>query len=117
MKRYEIRVEPEAEAEIADELRWWDLHSPARAEAIVDELEKVYRRIRRLPESGRRLLIRGKWSETLRWIFLEEVGYRLFYDVDEERRRVYVLMLWHQARRPPNVQPRAKASRKRRPME
>ena len=103
MKRYGIRVEPHAEREIDQELRWWEERDPSRALAIVEELEKAYRRLARLPESGALIHVRGTWSKAVRFLVLSRIGYLLYYEVEHATRRIFVLSLWHEKRRPLNL--------------
>jgi plasmid stabilization system protein ParE len=109
---YTVEIDPPAEQSIEEACRWWEQHSPARAQLIVDQLEKAYRHLARFPAAGAPVQIRGRWAETARVLVLDGTGYGLYYDVDDESRQVLVLLLWHEKRRRPKLKVRLRQKTK-----
>ena len=102
-RRYRVRLDPAADLSIDDERAWWERRDVARAEAVVEEVEKAYAFVARFPFAGALIQIRGRFAETARFLVLDRINCLLFYDVDEERREVLILLLWHEGRRPPKL--------------
>jgi len=103
MRRYAVRVGPQAELEIDERIEWWQERDPLRARAIVNELEYAYGLIARFPEIGAPIKVRGTWSTTKRRLVLGRIGCLLFYEVNKETGRIYVIRFLHQRQRLPKL--------------
>ena len=94
--RYRVRLSRRARRQVALARAWWRLYSPARPDAIDDELRKVRRLLAESPEMGAEptdLELAG-----VRRVLLGRVDHWLYYAVDHASKEIEVLMVWHTSR-------------------
>lgn len=96
MKRYEVRLSPEAltEAEVID--RWWRENRPSAPDLFRDELAAALERLSVVPGAGAPYQ-RSSIAE-LRRVFLPRTRYHVYYVVDDAVAVVRVHAVWHSAR-------------------
>lgn len=95
---YRVEIAPAAAAQIRDAAAWWFMHRPEARYSMEGEVEAALEGLGEHPRRGLRMSTRGR---PLFQLVLARVGYRLLYDVDDERQLVQVVAFWHGARRGP----------------
>ena len=98
-RRFSVHFSRRAAGEIAAAEAWWAENRRAAPDAIADELAKVGSLLQTSPEIG--APTHSTRLTELRRIFLDRVGYHIYYRVDSRRARVTVVTFWHARRRPP----------------
>lgn len=94
MTRFAVLLTPRATREL----------DQARADGrALDLVAEAFRRLEALPQTGARVLIRGKWSTTVRRVILDRSGYHLYYRARLEAGVIVVLCVWHERRRAPRL--------------
>lgn len=89
-----------ATRELDDALAWWAEHRGTRA--LADALAAALMLLDRFPEMAPRVISRGRWTTTRRYI-LNVGGYHLYYRYDAHTRTIVVRSLWHERRPKPQV--------------
>lgn len=87
----------QASADVLAALRWWKTNLGSIPSPLVAELRRARRQLERLPLSGVEVEDAGLLG--VRRLTLWRARYSLFYEVDESRRVVTVLRIWHTSRR------------------
>lgn len=101
----EIRVSPEALAQIEEAAEWWAQNRPAAPGAVRKDVDEILKILCSQPGVGtpaRRGRVKG-----LRRVTLNRVRYYLYYRISEDA--LEVLALWHQSR---GRQPKIRAIRR-----
>ena len=94
---YRLVVAPSAMAEMRRAAAWWDHHRPEARYTIESEVDAALTGIDEHPRRGLRIAAGGR---PLYQLQLQRIGYRLLYDVDDERQVIEIVAFVHGARRP-----------------
>jgi plasmid stabilization system protein ParE len=82
------------------DLRRVAARDPWRIDDLVAALEAASLLLRRFPELGHPVQIKGAWSMTRRSWRIGETGYLIRYTLQHEKKRIVLTRFRHQAQRP-----------------
>ena len=93
---YSVVVAPAARAQASKIADWWRAHRPSAPDLFADELEAAFVRVAATPKSIR--IYRESKGRFVRRLLLPRTSYHLFFEVNDQKRQVNVLAVWHTAR-------------------
>jgi plasmid stabilization system protein ParE len=100
---FAVKVDPEAEREWHDAVRWYGGGDPVAGHRFNAAILEIIREIARQPERFRRATkLTRKAKVPNPW------PYSLYFTVDAEHREIRVLAVWHGARNPDELRRRLK---------
>ena len=100
MKTYKIDVAPRARSQLMSILDWWAKNRPASPMLVLEEFEHAVALLAKTPGLGRRYQPRPG----VRRLLLSRSQYHVYYVIDQPRRLIRVVSLWHTARsKPPPI--------------
>jgi plasmid stabilization system protein ParE len=91
--RYRVDITPRARAQINDISRWWRANRPSNPTLFREELIEARQRIAHLPASGP--AYDSPEHADVRRMLLYRTQHHVYYVVDEQKRVVTVLAVWH----------------------
>ena len=97
MKTYRIEVAPRARSQLMAILAWWATNRPASPMLVLEEFEHVVELLAKTPGLGRQYQPRPD----VRRILLARSQYHVYYVIDQPRRLIRVVSIWHTARSKP----------------
>jgi plasmid stabilization system protein ParE len=100
--RFNIIFGPEAQEHLAGVIRWVQAERGGDLSLLRRELRAAAMMLAELPNTGPPYLLARQAG--VRRLLLRKSCYHLYYRIDRERGEVYILALWHTARkRPPRL--------------
>jgi plasmid stabilization system protein ParE len=96
MKRYRVRLTPEADGHLNAIDRWWHLHRREHPDLVREEIAEASRMLASFPEAGE--AHRSRRQRGLRRLFLPRSRYFLVYTVDHLADEVQIVAIWHASR-------------------
>ena len=89
---YRVRLAFQAELQGLEITEWWEANRPKAPGLFDEEIAKALAYLVDAPHSG--FPLRGR-HRGLRRLVLHKTRYHLYYNVDEERREVEIVAIWH----------------------
>lgn len=81
--------------------QWWLENRPKAPEAFKEDLSKLISVLAQVPTLG--ALATNERLPGVRRVFIERIGYHLYYRYNESQSRITVIAFWHARRLPPSL--------------
>lgn len=95
--RLSVSFTPRAEAHVEEAGRWWQKNRPKAPDAFAEDLEAALELIATQPQVG--AIARNMKFRNIRRVYLNRVGYYLYYRVPREQPpTIQVVAFWHTSR-------------------
>jgi plasmid stabilization system protein ParE len=94
MKRFRIRLQEEAEAQLNQIEAWWRRHRREHPDLVAEELAEAGRTLAAAPEAGESFPRR----RGVRRLLLPRSQYWIYYRVDDDAHDVRIMAIWHTSR-------------------